>query len=40
MFDLKFITIWMSIQDKTQTLLNKLDYLYLFLRLAVNCAHL
>jgi len=26
MFDLKFITIWMSIQDKTQTLLNKLDY--------------
>jgi len=26
MFDLIFITIWMSIQDKTQTLLNKLDY--------------
>jgi len=25
-FYLKFITIWMSVQDKKQTLLNKLDY--------------
>jgi len=26
MFYLNFITIWVSIQDKMQTLLNKLDY--------------